>query len=29
MRAMGGDAILPELYKGFLDLFTTTMRRGL
>ena len=24
MRAMGGDAIPPELYKGFLDLFTTT-----
>jgi hypothetical protein len=24
MRAMGGDAIPPELYRGFLDLFTTT-----
>jgi hypothetical protein len=24
MRAMGGDAVPPELYKGFLDLFTNT-----
>ncbi len=24
MRAMGGDAVPPELYKRFLDLFTTT-----
>jgi hypothetical protein len=28
MRAMGGDAIPPELYKGFLDLFTTTHEKG-